>query len=297
MCLSVKLRWDVCSTFWVTPVDGEQNPVFSKNGYKELLEIVRQAQDNPIIQLATDIRGRIEREDFIPLDDLVKPYACKEISLFADGKEFMAEYFKAEEDTMWYDQDNVIASYTNDTVDKYNRAVRKKFWSMNGVDEIDYLIPNDIVVFQDAHIEDDTIIHNNNDVVKVTKCEKIFDNDICCWYWECRDEENLEFKVIDPISKNNFDKYLSQLATLANRAEKFQKKTIWEQYYKVKGTYQNIKYGFASTVHKLQGSTYEHCYIDMREMKNFYKFQESAFIYRLLYVAVTRASKDIKILI
>lgn len=283
--------------FQLTPVDGEQNPVFSNNGYKELLEIVRQAQGNPIIALATDIRQRIESGDFIPLEQLVLPYQCDEIQLFNDGKSFMDTYFSSDEDILWYDQDNIIASYTNDTVDKYNRAIRKKYWATMGQTEIEYLMPNDIVIFQDAHIEGDTIIHNNNDVVKITSCEKIFDDNICCWYWDCTDEENLKFKVIDPISKMNYDKYLNQISMLAGRAEKLQKRMLWEQYYEIKGSYQNIKYGFASTVHKLQGSTYEHCYIDMREMRHFYKFQEKEFIYRLLYVAVTRASKDIKILI
>lgn len=95
----------------------------------------------------------------------------------------------------------------------------------------------------------------------------------------------------------NYDKYLTLLASSANRAEKLQKRQIWEHYYKIKSTYQNIKYSYASTVHKLQGSTFEHCYIDMREMRKFYEFQDKSFIYRLLYVAVTRASKDIKILL
>lgn len=283
--------------FQLTPVDGEQNPVFTNNGFKELTEIVRQAKDNPIISLATDIRSRIESGDFIPLIDLVKPYECKEIQLFAEGSDFMREYFSKHDDKEWFEQDNIIASYTNETVDKYNKAVRKKYWSDKGVSELEYIMENDIVIFQDAHIEDDTIIHNNNDIVTIKSCEKIFDNDICCWYWDCRDEEDLGFKVIDPISRMNYDKYLNMLSSSANRAEELQKRQIWEQYYRVKGTYQNIKYSYASTVHKLQGSTFEHCYIDMREMRRFYEFQDKSFIYRLLYVAVTRASKDIKILL
>ena len=283
--------------FQLTPVDGEQNPVFSQNGYRELLEIVRQAQDNPIIALATDIRDRIERKDFIPLDLLVSKYECKEISLYYDGKEFMQEYFNTDDDIKWFEQDNIIASYTNESVDKYNRAVRKKYWIEQGVESVNYLMPNDIVIFQDAHIEDEAIIHSNNDIAKIISCEKEFDDELSCWYWKCIDEDNLKFKVIDPISKVLFDKNLAKIADVAMKTDKFARKQLWEKYYQIKGSYQNIKYGFASTVHKLQGSTYEHCYIDMREMRKFYEFQDKEFIYRLLYVAVTRASKDIKILV
>ena len=60
-----------------------------------------------------------------------------------------------------------------------------------------------------------------------------------------------------------------------------------------------IKFNYASTIHKLQGSTYETVFIDIRKMMNLYKYSDKAspeFLYRLLYVAVTRASRDIVIL-
>ena len=57
-------------------------------------------------------------------------------------------------------------------------------------------------------------------------------------------------------------------------------------------------YGFttihASTIHKLQGSTYDVSYIDIFSLaQNYYMSDEEK--YRLLYVAITRASQDIKI--
>jgi exodeoxyribonuclease-5 len=284
--------------FQLPPVDGEQNPVFTMKGQYELTEVVRQAKDSPIIQLASDIRRRIENKDFTPLAPLVNQYACKEIEIFNDGKKYMSSFLQDE----WIKRDQVIAAYTNRTVDAYNRSVRKRFWKDCGHETDDestlpYLVTGDTVIFQDAHIENDTVIHSNNDIVKLTEAERKFDEELKCWYWICTDDEESSFKVIDPISKSNYDKYLSQISLSANSLKGFDRKKMWEFYYLIKTSFQNIKYCFSSTVHKLQGSTYEHCFIDLREMNKFYEFQDKEFIYRLAYVAVTRASLDIKILI
>jgi thymidine kinase len=282
--------------FQLPPVDGDVNPVFNMKSQYQLKEIVRQAKDNPIISLATDIRRRIETKQFIPLLDVVVPHLCDTITITSDGNAFMRDYFGYDE-TNWYDKDQVIAAYTNATVDKYNKAVRKKYWTEKGISEIDYLKEGDTIIFQEAHIENDTVIHANNDIVQVTKAQKFMDEDNYCWYWDCEDDTGSRFKVIDPISTQKYNTFLESIARSASRAEKLEKKVLWQRYYEEKTKYQNVKYAFASTIHKLQGSTFKTAYIDMRELNKFFGFQDAEFIYRLLYVAVTRASQNISILI
>jgi hypothetical protein len=282
--------------FQLPPVDGDVNPVFNMKSQYQLKEIVRQAKDNPIISLATDIRRRIETKQFIPLLDVVVPHLCDTITITSDGNAFMRDYFGYDE-TNWYDKDQVIAAYTNATVDKYNKAVRKKYWTEKGISEIEYLKEGDTIIFQEAHIENDTVIHANNDIVQVTKAQKFMDEDNYCWYWDCEDDTGSRFKVIDPISTQKYNTFLESIARSASRAEKLEKKVLWQRYYEEKTKYQNVKYAFASTIHKLQGSTFKTAYIDMRELNKFFGFQDAEFIYRLLYVAVTRASQNISILI
>jgi exodeoxyribonuclease-5 len=282
--------------FQLPPVDGDVNPVFNMKSQYQLKEIVRQAKDNPIISLATDIRRRIETKQFIPLLDVVVPHLCDTITITSDGNAFMRDYFGYDE-TNWYDKDQVIAAYTNATVDKYNKAVRKKYWTEKGISEIEYLKEGDTIIFQEAHIENDTVIHANNDIVQVTKAQKLMDEDNYCWYWDCEDDTGSRFKVIDPISTQKYNTFLESIAKSAGRAEKLEKKVLWQRYYEEKTKYQNVKYAFASTIHKLQGSTFKTAYIDMRELNKFFGFQDAEFIYRLLYVAVTRASQNISILI
>jgi ATP-dependent exoDNAse (exonuclease V) alpha subunit len=74
------------------------------------------------------------------------------------------------------------------------------------------------------------------------------------------------------------------------------RKKMWEKFYSIKELFADVKYIYASTIHKLQGSTYESVYIDFYNL-NFLKKLPKEEFYRLFYVAITRASKDVKILI
>lgn len=55
-----------------------------------------------------------------------------------------------------------------------------------------------------------------------------------------------------------------------------------------------IQYIHSSTIHKLQGSTYDTTYIDIFSLIN-HPYMSDDEKYRLTYVAVTRARYDIKI--
>ena len=284
----------VGDTFQLPPVDGEQNPVFSMKSQYELKEIVRQAQDNPIIKMATELRHGIEHKTYNNLEDIVNRHMCDNIIVTSNGNEFMKYYFDTD---TWYDKDQIISSYTNSNVDAYNRSIRKKYWRDKGVEEVEYLREGDTVIFQDAHIVDEMVVHANNDIVVIKSAEKLLDEYTYCWYWSCVDEDGEDFYVLDPISKTKYEKYLYTISESAKNASNgLEKSRLWKQYYQEKEKYQNIKYSYASTIHKLQGSTFEYCYIDMRELIKFSNYQEMDFIYRLMYVAVTRASKGIVIL-
>ncbi|MBU1658896.1 ATP-binding domain-containing protein [bacterium] len=72
------------------------------------------------------------------------------------------------------------------------------------------------------------------------------------------------------------------------------RKKKWYSFFALKDMFVDVKYTYASTIHKVQGSTYETVYIDLTEIEN---MRDKDMMYRLLYVALTRASKDVKILL
>jgi ATP-dependent exoDNAse (exonuclease V) alpha subunit len=123
-------------------------------------------------------------------------------------------------------------------------------------------------------------------------------------YFIAQDKFKRTFKVIKPEDMINYKSYLQNLASQAlklnkkNTKENEKRKKLWKEYFTLKDMYADVKYIFVSTIHKLQGSTYDVAYIDVASL--IYLMNSPLTIdlaYRLLYVAVTRARKDIKILI
>jgi len=268
------------------PVDGESNPVFEMKSQHKLSEIVRQALDNPIIEEATKLRLYIENGKFDPIRNLMRDDTNfgNSISIFVDPKEFMNDYFNNA-------NDKILTAYTNSRVNKYNSGIRKV---KKG--DIPLFVPGDEVVFQDAHVEGDEIFHMNGDVVTIKECEQIEDPNVNILYWDIKDEENKPFKVVDPYSEQRFKEVLEMYSAIAKNAKGYDKKTAWADFFKIKNSFSDVKYVYASTIHKLQGSTFEDVYIDLREIEDFSGFQDMEFMYRLMYVALTRASNSVKIL-
>ncbi|MGJ0303907.1 helicase C-terminal domain-containing protein [Aliarcobacter cryaerophilus] len=160
--------------------------------------------------------------------------------------------------------------------------------------------PNDIVVFQEPVLNGEKVVYQNGAIAKVKRVSQGYDNELDLSYWLCEDENEREFKIINKIDEGKYKLLLdSKVKKAKNATNGYQKKLKWIEYYKLKEQYASIKFNYSSTIHKLQGSTYETVFIDIRKMQSLYKYSKNTdreFLYRLLYVAVTRASKDINIL-
>lgn len=77
----------------------------------------------------------------------------------------------------------------------------------------------------------------------------------------------------------------------------------YEQVYNKKSLIckKSVDYGYALTIHKSQGSTYDHVYVDISNIRNVMKYERTPerkkFMLHLLYVAMSRASKKIILLV
>ncbi len=109
------------------------------------------------------------------------------------------------------------------------------------------------------------------------------------------DLNNKPFKVIDLDSKTRFKNILDDIAKSAKSEKNYTERTKkWKFFFELKELFVDVKYTYASTIHKLQGSTYETVYIDLSEIEN---MKDKDMMFRLLYVAITRASTNIKVLL
>jgi ATP-dependent exoDNAse (exonuclease V) alpha subunit len=289
----VKAVLFVGDEFQLLPIDGNDNKVLNiRNKYK-LEKIVRQAQDSYIINVATKARDIIKSKKYITLREFFDDESFKhKIKFINTEKEFHDDFCTPD---TWAKKDKVIASFTNKSVEYHNKIIRERFWNAQNIFEIPTLLSGDKVIFQEANVIDDKIVHQNSDIVEISSASKTFLESLNINFWDCKDLSNRPFKVIDPSSKGRFEMILSKLAQSAKFEKDYEQRSKkWAFFFDTKETFVDIKYIYASTIHKLQGSTYETVYIDLRDIE---KMSDKDMMYRLLYVAITRASKDVKILL
>jgi len=141
-------------------------------------------------------------------------------------------------------------------------------------------------------------IYNNNDEVMLNSVEFINHKDTGLKFWKCsvvgRKQKDF-IRIIDPDSVLLFNKKLEEMADIAKNADYQYRAPYWKDYYQLKNAFANVQYIFASTIHKLQGSSFDVAYADFASLIN-NDFLSNDQKYRLAYVAVTRARNKVKIL-
>jgi ATP-dependent exoDNAse (exonuclease V) alpha subunit len=287
-------------SFQLLPINQNSNEVFRLKNQFKLKEIVRQAKDSKIIQLASKIRISIANEDYEDLREIFDEIEnCKDIEFFENRRLFLEDFCKNDS---WFEEDKILASFTNNEVDNFNNVLRRKFWKEKGNENPKYLIPKDMVRFKkpsfDMFSDYPRVLFQNGEEVMIDKAELIFDEQLELYFWECfavGRNPFCSFKVIDPNSINKFNDILNEYAYSAKIRNFPFNMEWWDKFFKLRDFYSDIQYVFASTIHKLQGSTYETAYIDLASLLDNRQISKD-FMYRLVYVSITRARKNIKIL-
>lgn len=284
--------------YQLLPVDSNKNSVFDVRHQYKLKEIVRQAKDSYIISIASAAREIIKSAEYVDIKSFFTKNQNSNIAFFHNQNDFLEDFWHGEE---WHNEDKIITSYKNSDVDSYNRLVREKYWLDKNVKNIPTLLKGDSVVFQSAYSINGVIKYHNNEQITLSYARKKYSDILKIEYWECKDDSEGEYqeliRIIDPKSNSNFNDKLDKIAKMAKKETNYKKrKEMWKTFFELKEYFADVKYTFASTIHKLQGSTYETVYIDLFGLAN-NRYIDYNELYRLIYVAITRASMHIKILI
>ena len=279
--------------------DKETNAVTTLPKQYKLTQIVRQAKNSHIKQIAIKLKDCIQQQNYIPINEIldsVKHIGHKEIEIFYEQQDFISSFTKNDN---WWKEDKIVTSWTNDVVDEFNRAIRFKYWiDKENLPPKEAIIKGDLLIFNEPYKRS----FLNSEAVEVIEADKHYDEDMQLYYFIAKDKLGRVFKVIEP---NDMSKYINYLQNLANEAKKIDKfgqkakkrRALWRKYFALKEEFADLKYIFSSTIHKLQGSTYDVVYIDAASIIGLStNIEKRDFAYRLLYVAVTRARKEIKLL-
>lgn len=282
--------------YQLLPISGENHKIYKLKQQFELQEIVRQAKDSNIIKMSTKIRDMIKSRSFIDLKSFIESNQYDDIEYFHNDHDFLEDFYRNER---WYEEDKIIATYKNKDVDAMNKIIRNKYWEQNDVFYPDTLRAGDRLRFIDSYSTKDITLYHNGQIVELECAEKHYHDTLKIYYWECRAVNAIKqqtFRVVDTESLIKFNDKLNDISKLAKSAYGQDRQKLWRIFFATRDMFANVQYVHASTIHKLQGSTYESCYVDIFQLNELthMSIEEK---YRLFYVAITRASKHLKIFV
>jgi|APSaa5957512576_1039674.scaffolds.fasta_scaffold14451_1 hypothetical protein len=191
--------------------------------------------------------------------------AADVVDVVYDKKEFVEDFLKVNRKS---NESGIIGAFTNKKVDLYNEVCR--MMTLKGIE--DPIHPDDILVMQEGNGED----IKNAEHLRVKNWYKDIDNNAYVINTICMKQ------FMTPM---NWGIYYNKLKKLKNLGIK---KKEWRNYYKFKEMYLDYRYHYASTLHKLQGSTYRDVHLDLQGLG----MVDFDTVKRLVYVGLTRTSGD-----
>ena len=273
----------------IPPVNGGESILFTQdldNSFN-LSKIIRQAGDNPIIQIAQKIRNNEDIKEETVLDKDNNGVIFLKINT---EMPLLERYFKSENFNRNPNFVKVLA-WTNNAVDYYNDKIRKMIYG----DKCPKLnVGEKMVCNKPITDSKKRVILNNNDEFEVLSFDIKQDRTaLKLYYYSVNVRSNGENHVIKLLAEKSQDVYEKELKSLKSKAEKapaMMKRNAWLKYYNFKDKFADVKYNYALTVHKSQGSTFDNAIVINCDIKRIMDKKDRN---KLLYTAVTRAKNKL----
>lgn len=255
-------------------------PEFKAN----LTTVVRQALDNPIINLTVKIREaiKLKDEDHIPFKTNV--HDGKGVQVYSKKNPFRDAMLKSVDEAGEEADYYKVISWRNRVVNSFNNKIRKHVY--HGEPKEDFLVGEKVII-NDPIMDGGIIIPRDTEgeifaveKIKSDKFTMITREDLLAYrltIYIPRKDTYIKVLALDSVSKLPYDKALSYLATGKN----------WSAFWKLKEEFKDIRYIHSITSHKSQGSTYKKAFVDANDILSNPNVEEAL---KCFYVAVSRAS-------
>ena len=237
-------------------------PVFNQGWpTARLTDVVRQAEDSPIIQLTTSFRNTVNTgvwESFVPDGTSVIKLDKSQVNW-----ELEKEFTRPD----WHFKDSKVLAWTNKRVISYNHLIREMVKSTPELCVGDYATVNSFINAPNgnSYKTDETVLITN---IK----DRIRQNDVCGKLYYLNNSSH-GFFMPDNIKDKN-----KAIAKAKKDNNTSQLQFIDQNWIDLRATY-------ASTVNKAQGSTYDKVFVDLNDIS---KCNSGNTIARMLYVACSR---------
>jgi exodeoxyribonuclease-5 len=244
----------------------EESLSFSNKFQVEMSQIVRQGEGHPVIELGAKIRKDINLSRDVIFD--AKPSINSNgegVYKMSKGKvlDHYVRLFKSEE------ADVKLVAFTNKSVDEWNRSIRE---AIHGKNLPTYLQNESIVLHAPYHS------FHNGDEFKIETITEPHTFKAETLEIECVFINELTHKIRVPLN----------IVKFRNLMQKLVREKKWQLYFDLKERIATVSHTYASTVHKSQGSTLTHIFVDVVNIRY---AKEARMLNQLLYVAVTRPTR------
>ncbi len=306
------------------PVNELESQVFSwKIPSGNLNEIVRYS--NNIVKLADQLRNLINNNTKINL----RSCEGNGIFLYRDQSEWLKEYYKNTNNAVVSAYTNEQVRFYNDTIRRNLLLKNSGKTKLNVFEKGEKIMFNGFYQAKKLNNEEDTFNFYTSYQINITSCEdrnyifsyteiiNKFKDDL-----RLRDKpEKAIDTILEPFIKKlpinipiyylvtengyminkplDFNKFMELIEEIKNEFIKIKIvfsedmiREFWDFYYLTFiDTFADITYGYSLTIHKQQGSTYEKCFIDMKDI--IHKNPKEREGYQCLFTAITRASQEV----
>lgn len=259
------------------PINEDKSLCFQFQGF-ELTEVIRHS--DIISHKAKTVRNQTS---LVSINSLIAEPEISYISLREAQK-----YFHNFNDNP--DRARVLC-WTNKTVKKWNKKLREADWeARQGYVPETPFAAGDVIIANEVcenpkkksfRGSGNKILMLNSQEGKIIQVREEYDS------WHLRVEKEGGGKVWLKRIKGEYYK------TWKKTLDQFAAANNWKDFWQEKKKYHAIRHAYALTTHKSQGSTFEHVIIDPHDINKNRKMKERN---QLLYVAMTRAAKNVYIL-
>lgn len=265
------------------PVGEPVSPVWKLESKAVLTKIMR--YDNQILKFVTAVREVIG-----------SPAPCIQIkSDNANGEGVWkllktafkeAIYNEAMKGTFADGSKGKVIAWRNVRVAEYNDLIRRAIFGGTAIPG-NYVVGDRIIATAPCKRGDDMLLSTDDEAIveSVIATTHPIHPEYHAYELKCTNELGKTIRLIvqHPNSAAKFD---SDCQELAHRAKANPK--LWKAFWELKDIFHEIKYGYAITAHRAQGSTYENVFVDSQDILLNRNRKEA---FQCFYVASSRAQK------
>lgn len=267
------------------PVGEINSPVWGVDKVTSLIKVMR--HDNQILALATRVRALVDHP--APSIRIESDAANNEGVLRLIDKDFRAVIRSDAMNGLFSKKTACKAiAWRNVTVDGLNKLIRSAiFPDCAG----DYFPEDRIIIMEPAKCPDD------GEILATTDMEGAVERSIIEYHPTYGEVKCFKITAImddcHPVTlwklhPESIAVYTAKLNRLAANAKANNR--LWKDYWGFKEAFHQLRYAYAITAHRAQGSTYDKVFVDMNDILQNRNRQEA---FRCLYVAVSRPRKQL----